>query len=57
MNSWLKRADLTVTQERTLPPPKSNGGAGLTVSLWLAKRPRQEQVGGDARNRMEGNQA
>ncbi len=38
MRAWLKRADLEVVQERTLPPPRSNGSAGLTVSLWLARR-------------------
>lgn len=38
MASWLRRADLHLVRERTLPPPKGNGSAGLTVSLWLAER-------------------
>lgn len=59
MASWLKRADLQVMQEKTLPPPKSNGSAGLTVSLWLAKRPAEDisKTGRAARNRVEGNLA
>jgi ubiquinone/menaquinone biosynthesis C-methylase UbiE/DNA-binding transcriptional ArsR family regulator len=59
MGSWLKRADLAILKERTLPPPKSNGSAGLTVSLWLAKRPLEEvaRTGRGARNRVEGNLA
>lgn len=56
--SWLKRADLRLVRERTLPPPRSNG-SGLTVSLWLAERPaanvaQKEQT---AKNRVEGNVA
>lgn len=39
MASWLKRADLRLIRERTLPPPNGNGSAGLTVSMWLAERP------------------
>src|SRR5438477_640676 len=39
MASWLKRADLRLIEEKTLPPPRSNGSSGLTVSLWLAQRP------------------
>lgn len=59
MTSWLKRADLKVMREKTLPPPKSNGAAGLTVSLWLAQRPNENvaKTGRDARNRVEGNLA
>jgi ubiquinone/menaquinone biosynthesis C-methylase UbiE len=59
MSSWLKRADLEVTKEKTLPPPKSNGPAGLTVYLWLAKRRLEDvaQTGRSARNRAEGNLA
>jgi len=59
MASWLKRADLKVMQEKILPPPKSNGSAGLTVSLWLAKRPTEDvtKTGRSARNRVEGNLA
>ncbi|WP_246737450.1 metalloregulator ArsR/SmtB family transcription factor [Nordella sp. HKS 07] len=38
MASWLRRADLQLVRERTLAPPKGNGSAGLTVSLWLAER-------------------
>jgi ubiquinone/menaquinone biosynthesis C-methylase UbiE len=59
MASWLKRADLKVMQERILPSPKGNGSAGLTVSLWLAKRPAEDvaKTGRSARNRVEGNLA
>ncbi len=59
MASWLKRADLKLITEKTLPPPKGNGAAGLTVSLWLAGRtdadakPRARS----ASNRVEGNLA
>jgi hypothetical protein len=56
MASWLKRADLRLIEEKTLPPPRSNGSSGLTVSLWLARRPatdiaRTERI---ARNHVEG---
>jgi ubiquinone/menaquinone biosynthesis C-methylase UbiE/DNA-binding MarR family transcriptional regulator len=59
MASWLKRADLHLIEEKTLPPPRSNGSSGLTVSLWLAQRPAGEisRTGRTARNRMEGNLA
>jgi hypothetical protein len=58
ITSWLKRADLRLVRERTLPPPRTNG-SGLTVSLWLAERPaanvaQKEQI---AKNRVEGNLA
>lgn len=59
MASWLKRADLALIREKTLPPPRGNGSAGLTVSLWLAKRPAEDvaKAGRSARNRVEGNLA
>jgi ubiquinone/menaquinone biosynthesis C-methylase UbiE len=56
MASWLKRADLTVLEEKTLPPPRSNGSAGLTVSLWLARRPSAD-VAKAGRSAVEGNLA
>lgn len=57
--SWLKRADLRLVRETTLPPPKSNGSAGLTVSLWLAERPAESvaKIEQTARTRVEGNLA
>jgi ubiquinone/menaquinone biosynthesis C-methylase UbiE len=56
MASWLKRADLRLIEEKTLPPPRSNGSSGLTVSLWLAQRPATDiaRTGRIARNRVEG---
>jgi ubiquinone/menaquinone biosynthesis C-methylase UbiE/DNA-binding transcriptional ArsR family regulator len=59
MASWLKRADLEVLEEKTLPPPRNNGPGGLTVSLWLAKRPADPvgKTGHSSRNRVEGNLA
>jgi ubiquinone/menaquinone biosynthesis C-methylase UbiE/DNA-binding transcriptional ArsR family regulator len=59
MTSWLKRADLMVIEEKTLPPPRSNGPAGLTVSLWLARRPGDDGSKGKhiAENRVQGNLA
>jgi len=59
MASWLKRADLQLIKERTLPPPKGNGTAGLTVSLWLAQRAVADvsRTSRIARNRVEGNPA
>ena len=59
MASWLKRADLEVLEEKTLPPPRNNGAGGLTVSLWLAKRPADQvgKTGRSSRNRVEGNLA
>jgi ubiquinone/menaquinone biosynthesis C-methylase UbiE/DNA-binding transcriptional ArsR family regulator len=59
MASWLKRADLMVLEEKTLPPPKSNGSTGLTVSLWLASRRGTDaaKIGRSTGNRVEGNLA
>jgi SAM-dependent methyltransferase len=59
MDSWLGRADLSLVQNRTLPPPKNNRSAGLTVSLWLARRPDSERPRGrrSATSRVEGNPA
>ncbi|MGE0009033.1 MAG: class I SAM-dependent methyltransferase, partial [Parvibaculaceae bacterium] len=59
MASWLKRADLAMMREKTLPPPRKNGSAGLTVSLWLARRPSADiaPAGPAARTRVEGNPA
>jgi ubiquinone/menaquinone biosynthesis C-methylase UbiE len=57
MASWLKRADLKVLEEKTLPSPRENGSAGLTVSLWLATRVNTEVAlaGGSTGNHVEGN--
>ncbi len=59
MATWLKRADLKVLAEKTLPPPRSNGSAGLTVSLWLASRVGRNLANTDRStgNRVEGNLA
>lgn len=59
MASWLKRADLHLVRERTLPPPKANGSAGLTVSLWLAERRADDIAKTDLtrKTRVEGNLA
>jgi ubiquinone/menaquinone biosynthesis C-methylase UbiE/DNA-binding transcriptional ArsR family regulator len=59
MASWLKRADLMVLEEKILPPPKGNGSAGLTVSLWLARRQGDDGVrtSRNTARRVEGNLA
>jgi ubiquinone/menaquinone biosynthesis C-methylase UbiE len=59
MGSWLKRAGLMVREEKTLPPPRSNGSAGLTVCLWLASRVSTDvaKAGRSTGNHVEGNLA
>lgn len=59
MDSWLGRADLSLVQKRILPPPRSTRSAGLTVSLWLVKRPDNERPRSrrGATSRAEGNPA
>jgi len=39
MAHWLQRAGLNLVQHDILPPPWRKDGAGLTVSLWLARKP------------------
>ncbi len=57
MASWLKRADLRVLEEKTLPSPRGNTSAGLTVSLWLANRVSTEvaKAASSTGNHVEGN--
>lgn len=40
MAHWLQRAGLALHQHDILPPPWRKEGTGLTVSLWLAAKPR-----------------
>ena len=39
MRRWLARAGLTLLEQRELQPPATLGEKGLTVSLWLARKP------------------
>jgi ubiquinone/menaquinone biosynthesis C-methylase UbiE len=39
MAKWLQRAGLKLLAHRSLEPPEARQGQGLTVSLWLARRP------------------
>jgi ubiquinone/menaquinone biosynthesis C-methylase UbiE len=41
MTEWLERCELDLDRHAVLPPPWLKTGIGLTVSLWLAKRPIQ----------------
>ncbi|MBC8038631.1 MAG: metalloregulator ArsR/SmtB family transcription factor [Rhizobiales bacterium] len=40
MAAWLQRAGMRLIQHDVLPPPWRKGETGLTVSLWLAEKPR-----------------
>ncbi len=40
MRRWLDRAGLLLLRQHNLPPPPEKGEHGLTVSLWLAQKPR-----------------
>ena len=39
MRRWLARAGLSLVEEQRLDPPPALGEKGLTVSLWLARKP------------------
>jgi ubiquinone/menaquinone biosynthesis C-methylase UbiE len=39
MATWLERAGLELVAHQSLEPPKARRDSGLTVSLWLARRP------------------
>jgi ubiquinone/menaquinone biosynthesis C-methylase UbiE/DNA-binding transcriptional ArsR family regulator len=39
MAAWLQRVGLKLIAHRSLEPPDQRQGQGLTVSLWLARRP------------------
>ena len=39
MHRWLARAGLSLEKHRLLEPPAELGERGLTVSLWLARKP------------------
>jgi ubiquinone/menaquinone biosynthesis C-methylase UbiE len=39
MQGWLDRSGLELVDQRQLAPPEDQGKTGLTVSIWLARKP------------------